>query len=189
MHKKIVIGIAGMPGAGKASAEEIFRQRGYPIIVMGDEVREEAKRRNLESTPENLGRVMLKIRAEEGPAVLAKRCIPKIEAANSDVVAVDGIRSPQEVDEYKRTFQKFVVIAIHASPKTRFKRLLARGRGDDPEDWETFIARDKRELSVGLGEVIATADYMLINEGKKSRLISELYKILWRCLENERDCR
>ncbi len=185
MQKKIVIGITGMPGAGKASAEEIFRQKDYPIIVMGDEVREEAKKRNLKPTPENLGRIMLQIRAEEGPAVLAKRCIPKIKAANSDIVVVDGIRSPQEMDEYKKAFQNFIVIAIHASPKTRFKRLLARGRSDDPKDWETFIARDKRELSVGLGGVIATADYMLINEGKKSRLMSELNKILWRCLENK----
>lgn len=185
MCKKIVIGIAGMPGAGKASAEEVFRQKGYPIIVMGDEVREEAKRRNLEPTPENLGRVMLQIRAEEGPAALAKRCIPKIKAANSNVVVVDGIRSLQEVDEYRRTFRNFVLVAVHASAKTRFRRLLARGRSDDPKDWETFTARDKRELSVGLGEVIATADYMLVNEGEKSDIMNELNKILWRHLQNE----
>lgn len=186
MNKRTVIGIAGMAGAGKATAEEVFRRRGYPIIVMGDEVREEAKRRNLEPTPENLGRVMLQIRAEEGSAVLAKRCIPKIGTANSGVVVVDGIRSPEELGELRKAFQNFIMIAIHASPKTRFKRLLFRGRSDDPKDWETFIARDKRELSVGLGEVIATADYMVVNEGRKTHLVTELNRIIWRCLENER---
>lgn len=185
MHEKIVIGIAGMPGSGKATAEKALREKGYPVIVMGDEVRGEAERRKLEATPENLGRVMLEIRAEEGPAVLAKRCTPKIKAANSDVVVVDGIRSPQELDEYKKEFQDLILIAIHASPKTRFKRLLFRRRSDDPKDWEAFTARDKRELSVGLGEVIATSDYMIVNEGRKSHLMSALDRILRRCLGNE----
>ncbi|MFQ6095216.1 MAG: AAA family ATPase [Candidatus Bathyarchaeia archaeon] len=185
MHGKIVIGVAGMPGAGKATAEELFREKGYPIIVMGDEVREEAKRRNLEPTPQNLGKVMLQIRAEEGPAVLAKRCIPKIKAAKSEIVVVDGIRSPHEVDEFKRAFKDFVLIAIHASPKTRFKRLLRRSRSDDPRDWEAFIARDRRELSVGLGEVIATADYVVVNEGTRRHLINELKRILWMVIGNE----
>jgi len=185
VHEKIVIGIAGMPGSGKATAEKVFRMKGYPIIAMGDEVREEARRRNLAPTPRNLGSVMLQIRAEEGSAGLAKRCIPKIKAANSDVVVVDGIRSLQEVDEFKKEFKNFTLIVIHASPKTRFKRLLSRRRSDDPKDWETFVARDERELSVGLGEVVATADNMVINEGKKSHLIGELDKILRRFLKNE----
>lgn len=188
MNKKTVIGIAGMPGAGKATAEKVFRKKGYPVIVMGDEVREETRKRNMEPTPENIGKVMLQIRAEDGPAVLARRCIPKIKAADSDVVLVDGIRSSHELEEFRKAFQNFTVIAVHASPNTRFKRLLARGRTDDPKDWETFIARDKRELSVGLGEVIATADCMIVNEESKSHLINELNKILWRLLKNERSC-
>lgn len=186
MCKKIVIGIAGMPGAGKATAEEALRQRGYPIIVMGDEVREEAKRRNLDPTPENLGKIMLEIRDEEGSEVLARRCIPKIMALDSNIVGVDGIRSLQEVEEYRKVFQKAIIIAVHASPKTRFRRLLARGRRDDPEDWAAFIARDRRELVVGLGEVIATADYMVINEGRKSQTVNVVNRILSRCLKNER---
>ena len=61
MHRKIVIGVAGMPGSGKATAEQLFREKGYPIIVMGDEVRLEAESRNLEPTPENPGKLMLEI--------------------------------------------------------------------------------------------------------------------------------
>ena len=186
MHRKIVIGVAGMPGSGKATAEQIFREKGYPIIVMGDEVRQEAKRRNLEPTPVNLGKVMLQIRKEEGPAVLAKRCIPKIKEANSEIVAVDGVRSLEERDEFKKAFKGFFLIAVHASPKTRFKRLLRRSRSDDPSDWETFTARDGRELSVGLGKVIATADYLVVNEGAKEHLQDGLKKILQRVIEDER---
>lgn len=181
----IIIGITGMPGAGKDAVREIVREYGFPIIVMGDEIRAEAARRNLEPTPENLGKIMLEIRAEEGPEVLAKRCIQKIKALNARVVVVDGLRSPHEVREFKRVFPRFKVIAIHASPKTRFKRLLRRGRSDDPKDWETFYMRDQRELSVGIGEVIATADYMIVNEGSMEHLKREIRRIIRKVIKDE----
>jgi len=181
----IVIGITGMPGAGKDTVREIVREYGFPVIVMGDEVRAEAARRNLEPTPENLGKVMLQIRAEEGPEVLARRCIPKIKALDAEVVIVDGLRSLHEVRAFRREFPRFRVIAIHASPKTRFKRLLKRGRSDDPKDWETFYARDQRELSVGIGEVIAIADHMIINEGSIEHLKREIRRVIRRVIEDE----
>ena len=182
---KIVIGVTGMPGSGKGVVREIVREYGFPVVVMGDEVRAEAARRNLEPTPENLGKLMLQIRAEEGPGVLARRCIPKIRALDAEVVVVDGLRSPHEVREFRKVFPKFKVIAIHASPKTRFQRLLRRGRSDDPKDWETFYMRDQRELSVGIGEVIATADYMIVNEGSIEELEAELKQIIKKVIGDE----
>ncbi len=182
---KIVIGVTGMPGSGKGVVREIVREYGFPVVVMGDEVRAEAARRNLEPTPENLGKLMLQIRAEEGPGVLARRCIPKIRALDAEVVVVDGLRSPHEVKEFRKVFPKFKVIAIHASPKTRFQRLLRRGRSDDPKDWETFYMRDQRELSVGIGEVIATADYMIVNEGSIEELEAQLKQIIKKVIGDE----
>ena len=177
MREKILIGVAGMPGAGKATAEEIVRDMGYSVVVMGDEIRDEAKRRGLKPTPENLGMVMLKLREEESPSVVAERCIPKIEKANGKIV-VDGIRSPHEVEEFKRHFPRFTLIAIHTSPETRFQRLFKRRRSDDPKGWETFVERDLRELSVGLGDVIAMADYMVVNEGTQNQLKRQIRKVL-----------
>jgi len=182
---KIVIGVTGMPGSGKGVVREIVREYGFPVVVMGDEVRAEAARRNLEPTPENLGKLMLQIRAEEGPGVLARRCIPKIRALDAEVVVVDGLRSPHEVKEFRKVFPKFKVIAIHASPKTRFQRLLRRGRSDDPKDWKTFYMRDQRELSVGIGEVIATADYMIVNEGSIEELEAQLKQIIKKVIGDE----
>lgn len=177
-EKRLVLGVTGMPGAGKATASEIVRKLGFDVVVMGDEIRAEAKRRGLSATPENLGKIMLKIRAEEGQGALAKRCIPKIFASKSKRILIDGIRSPEEVEEFRKVFQNFKVIAIHAAPKTRFERLKHRGRSDAPKDWSMFMERDKRELSVGIGEVIATADYMVINDGTKEDLRRNLLKLV-----------
>jgi dephospho-CoA kinase len=106
MKKKIVIGVAGMPGAGKAVIRRSAESMGCSVVIMGDEVRDETKRRGLEPTPENIGKVMLMLREEEGPIAVAKRCIPKIKASKSDIVFVDGLRSLEEVDEFKRHLHK-----------------------------------------------------------------------------------
>ena len=185
MTDKTVIGIAGMPGAGKNTIREVAREFGFPIVVMGDEVRAEAKRRSLDPTPENLGRIMLQIRAEEGPGTLAKRCILKIASSNSQVVIVDGVRSMYEVEEFKKALPKFKIVAIHASPKIRFKRLLRRGRSDDPKNWETFIERDLRELHVGIGEVIAIADHVVVNEGTMEDFRRKLRRLFGQMIKNE----
>jgi dephospho-CoA kinase len=162
--RKRVIALSGMPGAGKGVASQAAKQLGLEVLVLGDVIREETQRRGLEPTPKNMGNVMLQVRANEGPAVVAKRLLPKVEASPSPLVVVEGVRSEDELRELKSKFE-VVTVAIHASPKTRYERLLSRGRSDDPRTWDTFYERDSRELNVGLGRVIALADAVLVNEG------------------------
>ncbi|MFB0567273.1 MAG: AAA family ATPase [Candidatus Bathyarchaeia archaeon] len=176
--RKVVVGIAGMPGSGKATFNEMAKRKGYAVVVMGDEIREETRRRGLKSTPENIAKIMLQLRKEEGPAVVAKRCAPKIEKARGNIVFVDGIRSLHEVEEFKRHFPNFILIAIYSSPETRFQRLFRRKRSDDPKGWETFLKRDLRELSVGLGNAIAMADYLSVNEGTKEEFKMKIREVL-----------
>ena len=178
MKQKIVIGVAGMPGAGKAVVSRIANKKGYALVIMGDVIREETKRRGLEPTLENIGKIMLKLREEEGPTVVAKKCIPKIVSANTDVVLVDGIRSLNEIQEFKKSFPQFTLIAVHSSPETRFGRLFRRRRSDDPSGWEVSLERDLRELSVGQGSVIAMADYMIINEATLEDYKAKIQEVL-----------
>ncbi len=185
MREKIVIGVAGMPGAGKATIRQMVEEMGYPAVVMGDEIREEAERRGLKPTPEHLGTLMLKLREEKGAGVVAELCVPTIKESESKIIIVDGIRSLDEKEEFKRHFPNFLLIAIHTSPEARFERLFRRRRSDDPSNWETFMERDSRELSVGLGSVIATADYLIVNEGTKSQLRRKVRKILEDVMKGE----
>ena len=178
MKQKMVIGVAGMPGAGKAVVSRVAKEKGYALVVMGDEVREETKRRGLEPTPENIGKTMLKLREEEGPAVVAKRCIPKISAADSDIVLVDGIRSLAEVFNFEKNFPQFILVGVHSSPEVRFGRVFRRKRSDAPQGWDVFVERDLRELSVGQGSVIAMADYMIVNEGTYDECKAKVGEVL-----------
>jgi dephospho-CoA kinase len=185
MNPKTIIGVAGMSGSGKSLVTRTAERMGYSVVMMGDVVREETKKRGLLLTPENTGVVMLKLREEEGPAIIAKMCIPKIENTKSDGVIVDGLRSLHELKEYKRHFEKFVLIAIHASPETRFQRLFRRKRSDDPRGWTTFHERDMRELSVGLGDLVVLSDYLIVNEGAKTETEEKIRNLLRKVAENE----
>jgi dephospho-CoA kinase len=174
-----------MPGAGKGVFRRTVQRIGYPVVTMGDEVREEVKRRNLKLTPENLGKTMLNLRALEGPAAIAKRCIPKLKNATGKIVFIDGIRSLVEVDEFKKHFPNFILIAIHTAPKTRYQRLFRRRRSDDPTNWETFMERDMRELGIGMGAVISIADQVIVNKGTLSQLRQKIMQVLKEMLGNK----
>jgi len=178
MNPKIIVGVAGMPGAGKAVIKSTAESMGYAVVIMGDEIRKETARRGLEPTPENIGKIMLQLREEEGPTAVARRCISKIKDAKSDIVFVDGLRSLHEIEEFKKRFAGFSLVAVHSSPETRFQRLSKRKRSDDPKGWDAFYKRDLRELTVGQGDVIALADYMIVNEGTFDEFKAEARRIL-----------
>jgi len=161
---KLVVGLAGMPGSGKSLVVETARELGYAIVVMGDVIREETMKRGWELAPQNVGKIMLQLRTEGGNTIVASKCISKIEKQPCSKVLIDGLRSLHEVDAFKDHFTKFTVMAVHASPETRFIRLFSRRRSDDPDGWEVFHERDMRELSVGLGNVIALAEHLIVND-------------------------
>jgi dephospho-CoA kinase len=50
--------------------------------------------------------------------------------------------------------------------------------------WKTFMERDLRELSVGLGNAIATADYMIVNDGTKAQLKRKVREVLEEIITN-----
>ena len=161
---KLVVGLAGMPGSGKSLVVDVARELGYAVVVMGDVIREETTKRGLKLTPQNVGTVMLQLRAEGGNTVVASKCIPKIEEQASAKVIIDGLRSLHEADAFKRHFAKFTLLGVHASPESRFNRLFSRRRSDDPDGWAVFKERDMRELSVGLGNTIAMAEQLVVND-------------------------
>jgi len=182
---KIIVGLAGMPGAGKGVFRKVVQNLGHSVVTMGDVVRAEVKRRNLKPTPENMGKVMLNLRELDGPAAIAKQCVPTLKQKNGKIVVIDGIRSLVEVEEFKKHFSEFVLVAVHSSPKTRYKRLVNRKRSDDPPNWDTFIERDLRELGIGMGSVISVADYMIINEGSIKQLKNKITQLIGRVLKDE----
>lgn len=180
MPRKAIL-VAGLPGAGKSIVVEAARSLKLPVFSMGDVVREEATRRGLDKSAENLRAIALELREERGPQVIAEMTVEKImsKASGSEVVLIDGVRSWDEVEYFSSVFSQIILISVHAPPKIRFKRLLKRGRKDDPKSWEDFIKRDEVELRLGLGKVIALSDIIFLNYNKsKEEAIKEAKRLL-----------
>ncbi len=70
------------------------------------------------------------------------------------------------------------IIAVHASPDTRFKRLVKRKRGDRPRTMSDFRERDNRELKVGVARIISLADRMVENEESIPALERRMRRVL-----------
>jgi len=159
---KLIVCLTGMPGAGKSTIADGLKSKGYEIINMGNAVRTEAKRRDLEPTGPNLGKLMLELREKNGPGAVAELVKTEIENSNSDVIIIDGIRSSPEIEVLKK-YGTVKLLAIHASTNTRFEFLQNRGRSDDPKTKENFEERDTRELGVGISNPIALSDDAISN--------------------------
>ena len=154
-----VILVTGMPGAGKEELLTVARGMGLPFLRMGDLVREAYA----ESHPEGmaLGQFASHERDVHGKDVWARRAL---ERMSGDVFLVDGCRSMDEVLAYRSLGEDIVVLGVHAPPKARYERLVARGRDDAPRSVEEFEARDAREMGWGLSDVLALADAMVVND-------------------------
>ncbi len=163
-----IIAFVGLPLSGKTTASRIAEEMGIPVVVMGDVVREEVKRRGLELTDENAGRVASELREREGMDAIAKRCIPMIRERLDEkgIVVVDGIRGIAEVERFRKEFgDDFILINIEAPLEVRFERALRRKRDDDVKTIEDLRRRDERELSWNMGEAIRLADITIENVG------------------------
>jgi dephospho-CoA kinase len=168
-----------MPGAGKSTAAEVSESLGFKVFRMGDDVRMAAEKRNVTPTDENLGAIMLQLRQSGGIVAIAVLCKERIEKDKSRFVVIDGIRNINEFFEFKK-LGRAVLVSIHATPERRFKFLQARARSDSPQTFQSFEARDRRELTVGIGEAIALSDEVIVNSGSIAELKEKASHLLKR---------
>lgn len=182
---RTAVAFTGMPGAGKSLAVETARERDLPVVRMGDAILEEVESRDLDLNEDNVGKVASRMRERQGPGVWARRTLAMIDdleegaGGEADPVVIDGVRTLDEVRVFREALgDDFTLVAIHASPGTRMARLLERGRQDDVADESEFRARDERELGWGIGQVIALADVMLVNEADPKRFQDEVREVL-----------
>ena len=172
-----------MPGAGKSTIVSKLKDGGYETFSLGDGVRAEAKRHNLEPTGENLGRLMLELREKNGPGAVAELIKDSIQNSSHKIIIIDGIRSIHEINVLKKT-GNLKLLAVNASPNTRFEFLSDRKRSDDPLTREKFEERDNREIGVGLQEIIQLADESIENNNVTiTQMVDSATKIFQKWIE------
>jgi dephospho-CoA kinase len=159
-----------MPGSGKTAAVKVAIDRGLQVLRMGDSVWDEVKRRDLPLKAEVVGKIADEMRETHGADIWARRTLKKVDP-DAKLVVIDGLRSMAERAVFKAALgNDFVLVHIQCPTETRMQRITSRGREDDTASMEAFRARDERELSWGLGEVLEEADVVISNTGTKQEL-------------------
>jgi len=180
----IVIGLTGHAGCGKGTAAAYLKQKhGFGWIVFSDIIKEEAAKRgllngkSLEAEKLALSRFGSDWRKETGwNDVAARKAIERIRKGRMEKVVVDGFRSVEEVELFRKTFKGFVLIKIETPADARWKRRVEQDPASKRSDFE---ARDKADLEIkGLDKVLQMADMTIDNSGTKEELHRRLDEIM-----------
>ncbi len=176
-----VVSIVGMTGAGKSKVARVFEENGFIRIRFGDLTDDEIKKRGLELNEKNERYIRELLRQQHGMSAYAKLKLPRIDSAleRSDVV-IDGLYSWEEYTFLKTYYQEdFYVVAVWASPGTRYARLTSRL--NRCLTLEEAANRDRAEIeNINKGGPIAMADFTIINESSLEDLAKETKRIISR---------
>lgn len=157
--------IAGLPGAGKTTVAKILAEKGLPVLSMGDVMREEARRRGKPDDIDSMRGFMVQLRKERGEAVVAELVIGKLRGISGPLVVIDGLRSEEELEAFRRVAGRVLLILVASDLQHRFQRLSKRARPDDPKKVEDLRRRDDTELTVGLEKLMFREGVRITNDG------------------------
>lgn len=176
-----IIAFVGLPGSGKSEASNIAIQMKIPVISMGNVVREEVKKLNLNMS--YCSKVADDLRKKKGSDIIAKRCIPEImniiESKKNNLIIIDGIRGFDELNYFHSILQqKIITIFIDSNITNRFQRILKRKRNDDMVTIENLIKRDTQELNWGLKKIIENSSIVIENKTTLIEFKRTIFKLL-----------
>lgn len=186
-----IVALVGMPGAGKTEVSKILQSKGFASLRFGQVVLDEALRRGRvdEATEREIRNGLRKKFGQGALALLNLQRIDELVLAGK--VVIDDLYS---WDEYKILKEKYgpegvSVVAVCASPKVRYRRLISRkfDRQKDPRAFYRPLTlseakgRDFDQIEqADQGGPIALADFYVVNEGTVAELKTAVEKLLTR---------
>ncbi|MBT6068239.1 AAA family ATPase [Candidatus Peregrinibacteria bacterium] len=182
------VGLTGYMGSGKGEIARILKAKGYRYISLSDMVRQEATRRGLEHTRENLQDTGNDLRSTHGAGVLGMKVCEEIKKYGDVNWVIDGIRNPAEA-EALRKIHGMLIVGVSAADDLLIDRMLSRSREGMSLSREDLIAKLKREKGEGespdgqqVKKCLEKVDFFILNEGtledleKKFDHFLKLYK-------------
>ena len=182
----MIIGLTGKNAAGKGEVANYLKNKGFVYYSLSDVIRDEAAKRWIEHSRENLINLGNELRENFGPNYLAQQINIKIKNQlknnQKQNFVIDSIRSPFEAKEFMKN-KDFALVGIDAPIETRFKRLLERNRLGDAKTLEEFKLQEQREnlksdTNQQLDTTFGMAKEIILNNGSLEELHTKIDDLL-----------
>lgn len=179
-NNKIIIGLVGEIASGKGTTAKYLEEKydasshrfSTPLRDILDRAHIEVNRKNMQ----DLSRIL---RENFGQNLLAKVIAEDAKNDQHEIVVVDGIRRPADI-EYLQKLPEFKLVYVTADMKTRFERIIKRGENADDlnKTFEQFQKDHEVETELEIPNIGATAEIKIDNNGRIEDLYGQIDKIL-----------
>lgn len=177
-----IIGITGTLGAGKGTVVEyLVEKKGFKHFSVRGYLSELVK-----SDGNKIDRTSLvdkgnELRAKYGPGFIAETLFKQAKKAGQNSI-IESLRTPGEIESLKK-LGNFILLAVDANPKIRYKRIYQRASETDRISFEEFLSNEKREMTSSdpfkqnLSKCIEMCDYLINNDGDLENLYKQIDKV------------
>lgn len=177
----MIIGITGTIGAGKGTAVEYLKTKGFVHYSVRELLLEEIEKRGMPPDRNSMNEVGNALRMTHGPSYLMEVAIRRASENGGDAL-IESVRAIGEA-EFLRANGAFI-LAVDADRKLRYERIIARGASTDHVDFDTWIMQEERELAaiepwdMNILGVMALADARIENDGTLEELHAKIEEVL-----------
>ncbi len=171
---KIILGLAGEISSGKGTAAKyLIEKHGASSHRFSTMLRDILNRLYIEHSRENMQNLSTALRQNFGEDTLAKVILEDIKNDKNQIIAVDGVRRPEDI-KYLAELPEFKLVFIKADIEKRYERIIKRGENPDEKNktFEEFKKDNQGEADVKIKELESRADIIINNNGG----LEELYK-------------
>lgn len=178
-----VLGVLGLPGAGKTTATAALaaQRDDVQMLTMSDvagDIFDDVYEHGIDAFPHEMQARILNsdvpadevVPDEDSSQALAEfadtvlgiygsffseRAVEWVREMDVNKCIVDGIRSTADVDGFASEADSFELVYVHTPFSVRLDRLQARGRDAESEATPTYLVdRDEQELGWGVDEIL-----------------------------------
>ncbi len=175
----LVVGLVGRMGSGKGVISDyLYEKYGANQHRFSQVLMDLLDRLYLPHDREMLQGIGACVRNTLGAKIIVDAFKKDLESERSDVIVVDGIRYPNEVDML-RDFKENVLLFIEAPVKLRYERCKKRGeKGEADMTYKKFLAAEDRETERYIDDLKDGADYVINNSKTLENLYEKIDKIV-----------
>ena len=177
---KIILGLVGPIACGKETVKKYLAEN-YKAkdCKFSSILRDVLDRTAIPVSRENLQKASTVLRANFGEDLLAKAIASDAAKLDADIVVIDGVRRPTDIEHLVK-LPNFFLIKIDADSRLRYERMLRRNEneGDDKKTFEQFLKDHETEADSLIPVVMQSAKYSIENSGSFEDLYRQIDEIV-----------